>query len=67
MWCLEYTNAKDDLIEYRCFCCNKNYQKNFDKNLKNIFVNRYKFSNYDINKFILLLRKNVCPYECMDD
>ena len=21
---LEYTNFKDDLIEYRCLCCNKN-------------------------------------------
>ena len=23
---LEYTNFKDDLIEYKCLCCNKNYQ-----------------------------------------
>ena len=23
---LEYTNIKDDLIENKCFCCNKNYQ-----------------------------------------
>ena len=22
---LEYTNFKDDLIEYKCLCCNKNY------------------------------------------
>ena len=21
--CLEYTNTKDDLIEYKCLCCNK--------------------------------------------
>ena len=26
-----------------------------------------KFSNKDINKFILLLRKGTYPYECMDD
>ena len=25
------------------------------------------FSNNDINKFILLLRKGVCPYEYMDE
>ena len=31
--CLEYTNIKDDLIEYTCLCCNKNYQKRIDKNL----------------------------------
>ena len=23
---LEYTNFKDDLIEYKCLCCNKSYQ-----------------------------------------
>ena len=22
------SNVKDDLIAYKCFCCNKNYQKN---------------------------------------
>ena len=26
---LEYTNLKGDLIEYKCFCCNKNYQQKF--------------------------------------
>ena len=25
--CLEYKNVKHDLIEYKCLCCNKNYQK----------------------------------------
>ena len=30
--CLEYTNVKDDLIERKCLCCNKNYQKTFDEN-----------------------------------
>ena len=29
--------------------------------------NAYKFSNHDNNKFILLLRKRVYPYEYMDD
>ena len=24
---LEYTNFKHDLTEYKCLCCNKNYQK----------------------------------------
>ena len=26
---LEYTNFKDDLIEYKCLCCNKSYQQKF--------------------------------------
>ena len=63
----EYTNLKVDLIEYKCLCCNKNYQKKFDENLKKPFYNTYKFSNHDNNKFILLLWKGVYPYEYMDD
>ena len=26
---IQYTNFKDDLIEYKCLCCNKNYPKKF--------------------------------------
>ena len=28
---LEYTNFKDDLIEYKCLCCKKNYKKSLMK------------------------------------
>ena len=66
-YCLEYTSLKDDLIEYKYLCCNKNYLKNFDENLKNRFANMYKFSNHGINKFIFLLQKGIYPYEYMDD
>ena len=59
---LEYTNFKDDLIGYKCLCCNKNYQQKFDEKLKERFFNTYKFSNHDNNKFILLLQKGVYPY-----
>ena len=31
---LEYANFRDDLIDFKCFCCNKNYQYNFDEKLK---------------------------------
>ena len=31
---LEYTNFKDDLIEYKSSCCKKNYQQKFDEKLK---------------------------------
>ena len=64
---LEYKNFKDDLIEYKCLSCNKNYRRRFDEKLKERFFNTYKFSNYDNNKFILLLRKCGYPYEYMDD
>ena len=30
-WFLEYTNFKDDLIEYKCLCCNKNCLHEFDE------------------------------------
>ena len=39
----------------------------FDENLKKRFANTYKYSNHDINKFILLLQKRVYPYEYIDD
>ena len=48
-------------------CCNKNYQQRFDEKLKERFFNTHKFSNHDNNNFILLLRKEVYPYEYMDD
>ena len=64
---LEYTYFKDDLIENKCLCCNKNYQQKFDEKLKEGFFNSYKFSNHDNSKFILLLPKSVYPYEYMDN
>ena len=36
---LEYTNFKDNLIEYKCLCCTKNYQHKFDGKLKKRFFN----------------------------
>ena len=65
--CLEYTNFKDGLIEFKYLCCNKNYQEKLDENLKKEFVNRYKFANQDVNQFILLLYKGVYLYEYIDD
>ena len=41
--CLEYLNLRDDLMLYKCLCCNRNYQKTFDENLKKRFANLYKF------------------------
>ena len=33
---------------------------------KKQFINIFNFSNNDINKFILLLRNGIYPYEYMD-
>ena len=63
---LEYMNFKDYLTKYKCSSCNKNYQHKFDKRLREWFFNIYKFSNCGNDKFILLLRKVVYPYENVD-
>ena len=62
----EYEIVNDNLMNYKCLSCNKNYSKKTDENLKNRFQNTFRFFN-DINRFILFLRKGVCPYEFMDD
>ena len=64
---LEYTNFKDDLIEYNCLCRNKNYQGEFDEKLTQQFLNRYKFSSHDNNKSVLSLQKDVYSCKYMDD
>ena len=64
---LEYLNFKDNLIEYKYLCYNKNCQHKFDVKLKEQFFNTCKFSNNDNNNFILFLQKGVYPYEYMDD
>ena len=58
--------TKDEQVIFRCFTCKKNYKKYFNKELIQRFGNIYEFSNKILNKFILLLRKGIYPYECMD-
>ena len=64
---LEYESFKDNSIEYKCRSCNKDYSNKIDEALKKRFKNTFKFSNNDINKFILLLRKGVNPYKYMNE
>ena len=58
--------TKDEQLIFRCSSCKKNYKKDFNKDLIQRFVNIYEFCNGNLNKFILLLRKGVYPYEYMD-
>ena len=54
-------------MKYKCLSYNKDYSNKLDEKLKKKFKNIFKFSNSDVNKFILSLRKAVYPYEYMDD
>ena len=63
---LDYMATKDEQLIFRCLRCKKNYEKKINKELSQSFANIYEFFNGDLNKFILLLRKCVYPYEYVD-
>ena len=63
----KYQSVKDNLIKYKWLSCNKDYSNKLDEKLKKQFKNTLKFSNNNINKFILLLTKGVYPYEYMNE
>ena len=65
--CLDYVRiTKNEKLLLKCFNCDIYYKKKFNKELIKKSKNRYSFCNNDLNKFILLLRKGVYPYEYMD-
>ena len=59
-------SVKDNQLVFQCFKWKKNYKKDFNEEPIKRFANTYEFCNEDINKFIMLLRKGVYPYEYMD-
>ena len=60
---LDYMKVVDNQLTFKCLNCSKDYNKDFNKKLSNRFLNTYKLCKGDINKFVLLLRKGVYPYE----
>ena len=67
--------TKNEKLLLKCFNCDSYYKKKFNKELIKKIKNTYSFCNNDttesssserINKFVLLLRKGVYPYEYMD-
>ena len=73
---LDYVHiTKNKKLLLNCFNCNIYYKQKFNNDLIKKFKNTYSFCNNDttesssserINKFVLLLRKGVYPYEYMD-
>ena len=61
-----YMKVTDKKLIFRCFNCKKNYEKEINKELLERFSNTYEFCDKDFNKFVMLLRKGVYPYEYMD-
>ena len=66
--CLDYVRStKNEKLILKCFNCETYYRKKFNNELIKRFKSTYEFCNKDLNKFILLLRKGVYPYEYMDN
>ena len=61
----EFIGLKDNRLKYKCKKCNDTSGKSVDDLIKK-FPRTFKICNSNLNKFVLLLRKGVCPYEYMD-
>ena len=62
-----FVNAMNGTLTFECVDCKKEYKKDLNKKLIERFSNVYEFCGYDMNKFMILLRKGVYPYEYMDE
>ena len=61
-----FVRAMNETLLFKCIDCEKEYEKEFNKELLKRFSNTYEFCDNDLNKFLILLRKGVYPYEYMD-
>ena len=64
--CIDYISTKHNQLILKCIECSINHKKHFNKDLIKRLKNTYEFCDRDISKFILLLRKEIYPYEYMD-
>ena len=61
-----FVRVMNETLLFKCIDCEKEYEKEFNKELLERFANIYKFCNNDLDKFIMLLQKGVYPYEYID-
>ena len=62
-----FVNAVNEILTFECIDCGKEYKKGLNKKLIEKFSNVYEFCSYDMNKFMVLLRKGIYPYEYVDE
>ena len=62
-----FVRTMNEKLIFKCIDYEKEYEKEFNEELVERFANTYKFCDNDLNKFIILLRKGVYPYEYMDE
>ena len=63
---LDYIKTKNEKFILECYNCQQRYKNKFNKELIKRFASTYEYCNNDLNKFVLLLRKGVYPYEYPD-
>ena len=61
-----FVNAINETLLFKCIDCGKEYEKGFNKELLERFSNTYECCGNDLNKFLILSREGVYPYEYMD-
>ena len=61
-----YVGLKNDKSICKCKECKKKCKKPITDQLIEKFFGIYQFCDDDLNKFVLLLRKGVYPYEFME-
>ena len=65
---LDYVRiTKNEKLILECFNCKQRYRKKLNKGLIKRFASTHEFCDKYLNKFILLLRIVVYPYEYVDN
>ena len=60
-----FVDLKNNRLIYKCKQCKEEWKRPINELIEK-FPIIYQFCNGNLNKFVLLLRKGVYPYECMD-